>query len=246
MNSLFRLPLFIITAYGVTWACWIPLVWVEPGGLQEILATAGQFGPLFAAFLFSDNRRGLAQRMAQWRVTIICYIAALGIPPLAFVLARIIAVEPVSFAVTPELVPHFVTILFIGGPLGEEPGWRGFALPYLLKHWSPIVASAILAVIWAGWHLPLWFIPGAEVPKPFFFYMLGVSAITVVMTWLHLRSNGSVLMAILLHASLNTVFVSAAQYDAPLQGILAWWIIAAALVASGGVGWFNFRQRSIA
>jgi uncharacterized protein len=242
VNHDFRLPLFLITAYGITWACWIPLVWIEPGGLQEILATAGQFGPLIAAFLFAGDRQKLAQRIIQWRVNIVCYVAALGLPMLALILAQIIAGAPVSFEVTPELIPHLIVILLIGGPLGEEPGWRGFALPHLLKRWSPIAASAILTVIWACWHLPLWFIPGAEVPRPFPLYILGVAAITLVMTWLHLRSNGSVLLAMLFHASLNTVFVRAAQYEAPLHGIIAWWIIAAALIAVGGTNWFTIRK----
>jgi membrane protease YdiL (CAAX protease family) len=237
---------FLIVAYGITWTCWIPLVWIEPGGLQEILATAGQFGPLIAAFLFTSDRRGLARRMVQWWVNIICYLAALGLPPLAHTLAQIIAGAPVSFEVTPELIPHLASILFIGGPLGEEPGWRGFALPRLLARWNPIMASAILAVIWACWHLPLWWIPGAEGLPPFPMYIIGVAAITLVMTWLHLRSNGSVLLAMLFHASLNTVFVRAAQYQAPLHGVLAWWIIAAALVATGGIKWFSNRQGAAA
>jgi membrane protease YdiL (CAAX protease family) len=233
-----RLPLIVLSAYGITWACWIPLIWIEPGALHEILATAGQFGPLIAAFVFTEDRRKLAHRLIQWRVNIICYLAALGLPPLALILAQFITGDTISFDVSVELIPHLLVILFIGGPFGEEPGWRGFALPYLLNRWSPIVACAILTVIWAFWHLPLWFIEGAEVPRPFFIYVLGVAAITMVMTWLHFRSNGSVLMAILFHASLNTVFVRAAQYVDPVYNVLAWWIVAAALVAVGGVHWF--------
>jgi uncharacterized protein len=241
-----RLPLFVLTAYGITWACWIPLVWIEPGALQEILATAGQFGPLIAAFLFTEDRRKLAHRMVQWRVNVICYLAALGLPPLALILAQFIAGDTISFDVSVELIPHLAVILFIGGPLGEEFAWRGFALPHLLKRFSPIVASAILTVIWAFWHLPLWFIPGADVPRPFFIYVLGVAAITLVMTWLHLRANGSVLLAMLIHASLNLVFVRAAQHVDPLYNVLAWWIIAAALVAVGGVKWFTGPQSATA
>ncbi len=238
MHPYFRLPLFVLTAYGITWACWIPLVWIEPGALQETLATAGQFGPLIAAFLVTDDRRKLAHRMVQWRVNIICYPAALGLPPLALILAQFVAGDTISFDVSVELIPHLLVILFIGGPFGEEPGWRGFALPHLLKRWSPIVASAILTVIWAFWHLPLWFIPGAEVPKPFLIYVLGVAAITLVMTWLHVRANGSVLLAMLFHASLNLVFVRAAQYVDPLNNVLGWWIVAAALVAVSRINWF--------
>ena len=93
-------------------------------------------------------------------------------------------------------------------------------------------------MIWAFWHLPLWFIPGAEVPKPFLIYVLGVAAITLVMTWLHVRANGSVLLAMLFHASLNLVFVRAAQYVDPLNNVLGWWIVAAALVAVSRINWF--------
>jgi CAAX protease family protein len=241
VNPHLRFLLFLILAYCVTWVCWIPLIWIGPGGLQETLATAGQFGPLLAAFLFADDRRELAKRMVQWRVNIVCYLAAIGLPLLALILAQVIAGESVAFEFTPELIPHFVVIFFIGGPLGEEPGWRGFALPYLLKRWSPLAASAILAVIWACWHLPLWWTSADGLP-PFHIYILDVAAITLVMTWLHLRSSASVLMAILFHASLNTIFVRAAQYEAPLHSVLAWWIIAAALLAAGAINWFTNRK----
>ena len=76
---------------------------------------------------------------------------------------------------------------------------------------------AILTVIWAFWHLPLWFIPGAEVPKPFLIYVLGVAAITLVMTWFTSCANGSVLLAMLFHASLNLVFVRGGPVCGPAQ-----------------------------
>ena len=43
-------------------------------------------------------------------------------------------------------------------PIGEEPGWRGFALPRLQAEHSPLVATLILGVIVAVWHVPLIFL----------------------------------------------------------------------------------------
>src|SRR5262249_40391264 len=101
-----------------------------------------------------------------------------------------------------ELPSSFVFILlFIG--LGEEPGWRGFALPQLEKEHTPLVASVILAPIWAFWHLPLF---GNEFPWPVVTpFVLSVFGGTCVLTWLLNGAKGSVLLTILFHAALNTI-----------------------------------------
>jgi uncharacterized protein len=93
------------------------------------------------------------------------------------------------------------TLGFLINPLGgawEEPGWRGYALPLLLRRHSALVASAVLGVMWALWHLPL-FLTGL-IPWP---DAALVFALSFVFTAIYLRTAGSVLIAFLLHASIN-------------------------------------------
>ena len=87
---------------------------------------------------------------------------------------------------------------------GEEIGWRGFALPRMSNRLGVAGASIILGIIWAGWHLPFFFLHGNDkfgqsIPV----YLLSVVAISVVMAWLYWRSNESVMLTMLMHAAIN-------------------------------------------
>ena len=101
----------------------------------------------------------------------------------------------------------FAHNLLLGGSLGEELGWRGFLLPALLRRMSPLGASMVLGVVWGLWHLPIDLYAG--------FGITGLGAIlarivfavpvAVLFTWCYLRANGSLLVAILLHTSINVM-----------------------------------------
>jgi membrane protease YdiL (CAAX protease family) len=130
-----------------------------------------------------------------------------------------------------ELPDRFLFILlFIG--LGEEPGWRGFALPELQTKYSPLIASLILAPLWALWHLPL---IGNEFPWPIVpAFLLSIFGGTFVQTWLFNRTKGSVLLAMLFHATVNTV---GAGLIFPLFSggalVVLWWIYGAVWLCAG-------------
>src|SRR5437868_14649027 len=101
-----------------------------------------------------------------------------------------------------ELPERFVFILLFVG-LGEEPGWRGFALPRLQARHTPFSASLILAPIWALWHLPLM---GNEFPLAIIpAFLISLLGGTLIQTWLFNRSKGSVFGQMLFHATVNTV-----------------------------------------
>lgn len=102
----------------------------------------------------------------------------------------------------------FVYVFFLGGPLGEEPGWRGFALPRLQRRYGPLVGSLILGVIWAFWHLPIFWIPAWALPPTMLNIVMFVSAataFTVVMTWVFNNTKGSLFMAVLVHTAFDMV-----------------------------------------
>ena len=90
----------------------------------------------------------------------------------------------------------------------EEIGWRGYALPQLERRFSPLIASLIVAGIWALWHLPLaWATVGYQRSDEPWRYMawftLTIVPISCVMTWLFHRAGESVIVVSLLHAAIN-------------------------------------------
>jgi membrane protease YdiL (CAAX protease family) len=104
-----------------------------------------------------------------------------------------------------RVIALFAVDLLYGGSLGEEPGWRGFALPYLQKKHSPLEASVVLGFLWALWHAPIDVSHGFVLPG-----LGGVVArliwtipLTLLFTFFYNRTKGSVLIAILLHTSVN-------------------------------------------
>jgi membrane protease YdiL (CAAX protease family) len=107
-------------------------------------------------------------------------------------LSRIVAV---SFAMN----------LLFGGSLGEEIGWRGFLLPRLLRRHTPITASLILGVVWALWHAPIDLTSGlfGQGPVAIFARLVTTLPLAILFTWLYLKGNGSLLVPILLHTSIN-------------------------------------------
>jgi uncharacterized protein len=89
--------------------------------------------------------------------------------------------------------------------VGEETGWRGFALPRLQRRIGPLGASVLLGLIWGVWHLPLFLVPGGfHQAIPFALFVLQDVALAVVMTWIYNHTGGSLVPAHLFHAASNT------------------------------------------
>ncbi|MDO9088458.1 MAG: type II CAAX endopeptidase family protein [Anaerolineaceae bacterium] len=92
--------------------------------------------------------------------------------------------------------------LLILGPLSEEIGWRGYALPRLQTRWNALTSSLIVGVIWGLWHLPLFMMVGTpqhELGIPFIGFLVGMSANSLFYTWLYNNTQHSLWSAILLH-----------------------------------------------
>jgi len=92
---------------------------------------------------------------------------------------------------------------FYANACGEEPGWRGFALPRLQALYNPLMANLILAFFWALWHLPLPQAQGLTNPVAFLEYYIGTFAHCIIIAWLFNNTRGSILVAGLLHVSSN-------------------------------------------
>jgi membrane protease YdiL (CAAX protease family) len=159
----------------------------------------GALGPAAAALIVTRvigaPVRHWARQIVKWRVSPRYYAYALGLPALLLAIVNIelaLAGQDVHLALLLDRLPAylgtFLLVVTIGGGF-EEPGWRGFALPRLQEHHTPVKATLILGLVWGGWHLPLYGL-GAIGPIAFVFFY----------TWLYNRT-GSVLLCILLHAS---------------------------------------------
>jgi uncharacterized protein len=218
-----RQPLiwFFVIAFAWTWAFVIVFLILFP--LPDIIVrtTPGDFGPLIAAVVMSGvvaGRAGVKQlfkRMVQWRVGLAWYAFALIGLPLLYIAS--IAAVPGALASfkAPELSTvllypvFYIVLLAIGGPLTEEPGWRGFALSRLQQRWGPMVGTVILGLMWAAWHLPNYFRPdwaafnGGLSFSGIAFFAIATVSMSTILTWAFNHTGGSILMAILIHASLN-------------------------------------------
>ncbi len=223
IDLLRRQPLvsFFVIAFAWTWAFVIVFLILFPLPDIMVRTTPGDFGPLIAAIVMSGvvaGRAGVKQllkRIVQWRVGLVWYAFALIGMPLLYIAS--IAAVPGALASfkAPELSTvllypvFYVVLLAIGGPLTEEPGWRGFALARLQQRWGPLVGTVILGLMWAAWHLPNYFRPDwAAVNGGLSFTGIAAFAIvavsmSMIITWAFNHTGGSILIAILIHASLN-------------------------------------------
>jgi membrane protease YdiL (CAAX protease family) len=99
----------------------------------------------------------------------------------------------------------FVSVyMLIFVALGEEVGWRGYALPALQARHGALLASVILGVVWALWHVPQFFNPAAlYYDLPFVLFLAYLIPFSVLITWVFNSTGGSLLMAMLVHAVMN-------------------------------------------
>jgi uncharacterized protein len=216
-------------------------------------------GPLLAALIvipLIQGRAGLKElglRMIRWRVGLRWYAVAIGLP-----LAVLFTTVALNFALgagapslarigpLSSLIMVFAVRLInpMDGPMGEEPGWRGYALPGLQAGRSPLVATLILALLVTVWHVPLFFIEeGGLQPSVVLGGLLGPFAFTFVATWLFNHTGGSVLMTIVMHAAEGTVqpgalwSAGAAQLQAGLLYSAVYCVVALGLVVFDRKAW---------
>jgi len=220
---------FFFIAYAGTWIIFIPYVLAEWGLLHGnftlVFVLKPFMGPFLAAFIMTGVLEGkagilrLRERLKQWRAGWGWYLfTLLGIP--ALILLGIV-IQPGMLASFQGLKPAllvsypltYIAVFFGGGPLGEEPGWRGFALPRLLARHGALWGTLLLGILWGFWHLPD-FLTSAQGGGPgtglttflinFPVFLLLVMALAIILTWLYNHTQGSIFISILAHASVNT------------------------------------------
>jgi uncharacterized protein len=182
---------------------------------------------------------GLLSRLLHWRVGVRWYVFAVGF------LAAIKLVGALGQRVATGRWPAFghqpwyaivVAILVswtVGGPLGEELGWRGYALPRLSSRFGSAAASVLLGMVWACWHLPLFVLSalsgvGDQYGQSFPTYVLQVTALSVALAWMMHHTGGSLLLVVLMHSAINQ---TKDLVPARVTGAGHWWALSTSVPA---------------
>ena len=232
-----NLVFFFLLAFGLSWISMVqfeifdlkrPDSITDPAGFPFVfLGLLGSIGPSLAAFIMTGITEGKPGAKALWKrfwnrnlsfkwllVTLLFYDALMLV---ANLVARTIDGVDYPIVDLPDpiwtIIPIFLS-LFISSGMGEEFGWRGYALPRFQAKWNALTSSIVLGLIWASWHIPYFFIQGAGLYQKNFWDWLPLILLgSVIYTWIFNNTKGSVLAAALIHASLNTSVVVLPTYS---------------------------------
>lgn len=219
------IPAFFLFTFLLAWAIWLPVGFFAPEYFLLVIIP-GAWAPTIASILITwltDGKDGVRQflrRVVHWRVGIQWYLVTLfGIAVIAFAAQGLNIWLFDGAPITLELpagIPEdgllvalpiiFFVNIFFGGPLAEDIGWRGYALPKLRQKMNAFSASLVIGVVWVVWHLPFFWIPegrNAVGGIPLLWFALMTTAWSVLFAWVYVNTE-SILMPILFHAAVNT------------------------------------------
>ena len=207
--------------------------WLGPLGVQNpiwiLINCAPSLAALIAAALRGELRSLLARLVAPfhwaWLPT-----AALFVPAIALILSFAAPHWDSHWSTTPHAVLMdlplimFATSQIVGnvGPIGEELGWRGYALPLLLKRMNAVSAGLVLGLIWALWHIPGFFISGVMVVgvSEFAWWTLGTLGLSLAMTFLYVRAHGNTIVAgVVPHFVINAAATAGVWLSRPAETV---------------------------
>jgi membrane protease YdiL (CAAX protease family) len=217
---------YFVIAYAVTWLFHIPVVLLGlPISNPETHAPSlyilpgiaiGVTGTAFFMTAVTQGKPGvrrLLQRLTTWRVGLRWWaVAVLLIPATGIVIASLLGTPDAVRAFAPAALifyPAAYAAHFIFGPLFEETGWRGFALPRMQQRFGPLKATIFLGLLWSAWHfglyVPMWFGSGDFTSGiiQLGMFVVFTTSMTFLFTWLSNNTRASLLLCILLHGSVD-------------------------------------------
>jgi membrane protease YdiL (CAAX protease family) len=239
------LMLFVVLAYGAIWGLFGLGKWLAipfsmdprtPGGVFYLIGAAVPSSCAIIAVLGCEGLTGLRrlmQRSLAWRFSPFWYLAAILIPFMVTGINALIAIRFLGHGApqqwfVPAFGPGFLVFFLVYNGLGEEIGWRGLALPVLQQHLGSLGANIVVGVIWALWHLPLFWLRGSyQYGDSILIFVLLLTCWSIVMGMLVNKCGGSILVAILFHESANFIAFTL-RYPSTPYGYLVW-ILAAVL-----------------
>jgi membrane protease YdiL (CAAX protease family) len=214
-------PTFVALAYLLSWAWWLPLVLAGATvrvGMGWPTHLPGLAGPAVSALIvttLAEGRpglRALGRRTVRWRVGgwWLSVLALLAVGAFAL-LATGGIVGADALTGYPGVAGSWgslatLAFVFVVNGVGEELGWRGFAVERLSTRHSLVVTAVLIALAWAPWHLPLFFLTAsfqAFAATDIAGWAFGLTAGSIVLAWLYRRSGGSVLLVSAWHTAFN-------------------------------------------
>lgn len=251
-----ELVTFFIIVILVTWLLWLPSVLSTLGFAVPtfllIIAMMASFTPSIvglllhkkylgkAAFRQDMNKRLKFDFSKWWLIAIPVFFLIIG--GLSYYLTHLLdsGFEPtntVPLLMTPLV---FLQIFFIGGALGEEFGWRGFAYPRIVLVMSPMLGTLIIGMIWSLWHLPLFFMEGTVQSNiPIWQFMLQNTLIAYFYTWLYTKVKGNLWLMIYLHAVANTSSAIFPYWQSNVGRLLGFAVLSIACIALYGMDYIT-------
>lgn len=218
---------FFLLTFVISWSVWIPAGLFTPE--LYVLVLVGAWAPTISALTLTglttgkEGLKGLLKSLIKWRVKARYYLSAIlgvlgvavlaiiinllfrgSIPELGAIAGKFGFPEDQAFIFLLFSPIVYISTIFVGGPIAEELGWRGYAQPKLQEKVGAGNAGLIIGLVWSLWHLPLFFyFPSATGSLPIAYYIPLVTLLGVLFAWIYNQSNGSVLLCILLHAGVN-------------------------------------------
>jgi uncharacterized protein len=240
------LAAYLVIAYGLSWAYWLPIALgsrMVDQGVGWPTHLPGLLGPAISAAVVTacvDGREGLVdlwQRLTRWRVgwwwfsvVALLVAGAIGLAISGVEQTRDLTLySGVAAGIGP--LATIATVLLVNG-VGEETGWRGFLADRLLKRHSLTTTSLLVALAWAPWHAPLFFLLDSFdgfSPARTVGWAMGLTAGSVVLTWLYRGSGASILLVAVWHTSFN--FTSATPAGSGAAAAITSTIVMIAAVA---------------
>ncbi len=212
-----ELTQFFLIAFGGMWLFNLPRVlavfgWFEiPPLVSTIMGYVALFSPGVAAFILTRRKSGKEGAKALWKsgwqakFNKKWLLPAILLVPISGLLTWLILTlldKPIEWQYSAPLamLAPIGILIWLLNAYPEEYGWRGYALPRLLKDYRPLTASLILGAIWGLWHLPLHFIPGTtQYVIPVWQFLVQTIVLSILYTWLHKGTRGSVFIAVIFH-----------------------------------------------
>ena len=235
---------FFILTFLITWglaAIYFAAnaIFDEPFGemsLTHPVFILAVWGPNIAALIIVSVTGGgyavikLLKKFIPARVNVLWYFLVVLLFPLAGFLINLMSGDPVKLFELPrkEVISLALAIL-VSGPIGEELGWRGYALARMLEKRAALWAALLLGLIWGFWHMPSFFMSGlpqmgAQIPV----FILAAVSLSVFVTWIFVNTRQNVFIPFLLHYAVNftyTLIGSKFIYVAIFQVTLALLVI---------------------
>ena len=253
--------IFVSVVLGLPVLYWILFQFAAKAGVDlsgGVSGTLRSYGPAVAgvvALYYLGGKPALKKLWANlidWRISGRLYAFAFLLPMSMMLAAVSVAfwLEPDTFQTGDVNYLKLVAILFIlpifDGPLGEEPGWRGYFLPALMARYHAITSSFLLALVWYLWHLPHYHIDGRTNSEGFFWkYLLFTFAISLMHTWLFKKAEGKVLIHVIFHNMTNYVVLLGFTLFPALEGTrIDNEVYFMLIMLAGGVAAWSLRHKT--